>query len=143
MSPDHISSIHQFIGNKAKGWISKWVFQENKAHQISWKKKKHFWPPDMHTYIGGRIKIGNLFFFSENLVCFVFLKHSFWDSPFCCITDKLTLLMLLVSKLVIILKFPKCFILTYGKVNDSQQKIFYEKVFKLYNRCFHNSFPIF
>ena len=27
--------------------------------------------------------------FSENLVCFVFLKHLFWDSPFCLITDEL------------------------------------------------------
>ena len=25
--------------------------------------------------------------FSENLACFVFLKHLFWDSPFCLITD--------------------------------------------------------
>ena len=28
------------------------------------------------------------FFFSENLACFVFLKHAFWDSPFGFITDK-------------------------------------------------------
>ena len=27
--------------------------------------------------------------FSENLVCFVFLRHPFWDSPFCLITDEL------------------------------------------------------
>ena len=26
--------------------------------------------------------------FSENLTRFVFLKHPFWDSPFCLITDK-------------------------------------------------------
>ena len=26
--------VCKFIGNKAKGWISKWVFQENKACQI-------------------------------------------------------------------------------------------------------------
>ena len=25
--------------------------------------------------------------FSENLACIVFLKHPFWDSPFCLITD--------------------------------------------------------
>ena len=24
---------------------------------------------------------------SENLTCFVFLSHAFWDSPFCLITD--------------------------------------------------------
>ena len=27
--------------------------------------------------------------FSENLACFVFLKHQFWDSPFCLITDEI------------------------------------------------------
>ena len=26
--------------------------------------------------------------FSENLACYVFLKHPFWDSPFCLITDE-------------------------------------------------------
>ena len=26
--------------------------------------------------------------FSENLACFVFLKHPFWDLPFCLITDE-------------------------------------------------------
>ena len=34
--------------------------------------------------------------FSENLVCFVFLKHLFWDSPFCLITDVLCYHMLCV-----------------------------------------------
>ena len=28
-----------------------------------------------------------MFIFSENLACFVFLKHPFWDSLFCFITD--------------------------------------------------------
>ena len=27
--------------------------------------------------------------FSENVACFVFLKHPFWDSPFCLVTDEL------------------------------------------------------
>ena len=45
-------SLVQFVVNKAKGRISKRVFQENKARQI-------------------------------------FLKHPFWDSPFCLITDEL------------------------------------------------------
>ena len=26
--------LYYFVGNKAKGWISKWVFQENKTRQI-------------------------------------------------------------------------------------------------------------
>ena len=29
--------------------------------------------------------------FSENLACSVFLNHPFWDSPFCLITDALSL----------------------------------------------------
>ena len=45
------------VGNIAKWWISKRVFQVNVC-------------------------------FSENLTCFVFLKHPFWDSPFCLITDQ-------------------------------------------------------
>ena len=28
--------------------------------------------------------------FSENLTCFVFLKYPFWDSPFCLITDEIS-----------------------------------------------------
>ena len=27
-------------------------------------------------------------YFSEILACFAFLKHPFWDSPFCLITDE-------------------------------------------------------
>ena len=39
-----------FVGNKAKGRISKRVFQENKARQI-FRKNEHFLPPDTHTYV--------------------------------------------------------------------------------------------
>ena len=39
------------------------VFQENKARQI-FRKTNIFLPPDTHTYV-----------FSENLACFIFLKH--------------------------------------------------------------------
>ena len=35
-------SNHYFDGNKAKEWISKRVFQENKMRQIFWKKNEHF-----------------------------------------------------------------------------------------------------
>ena len=49
----------EFIGNKAKGRISKRVFQE--------KARQHFVSPDTHTYV----------------------KHPFWHSPFCLITDEL------------------------------------------------------
>ena len=65
-----------FVGNKAKGGISKRVFQENKARQI-FQKANISYPPDAHVR------------FSENLACFVFSKHPFWDSPFCLISDDL------------------------------------------------------
>ena len=74
-----------FIGNKAKGRISKGVFQENKACQI-FRKKKRFLPPDTHTFVcvSGCKKCsyvcvsgGKKCYFSENLACFVFLKHPF------------------------------------------------------------------
>ena len=55
----------KFVDNKAKGRITKRVFQENK-------------------------KCSRNVRFLENLTCFVFLlKHPFWDSPFCLITDEL------------------------------------------------------
>ena len=57
--------VGYIVGNKAKGRISKRVFQENKARQI-FRKNEHFLPPDTHTYV-----------FSENLTCFVVLKHPF------------------------------------------------------------------
>ena len=79
----------KFTGNKAKGLSSKRVFQKNKARQIFWKTNIFYPRLDTCTYQGVR----NVRF-SENLTCFVFLKHSFWDSPFSLITDELIELML-------------------------------------------------
>ena len=56
-----------FVGSKAKGWISKRVFQEIKAHQM-----ENTCATDVF-----------------HLACFVFLKYPFSDSPFCLITDHL------------------------------------------------------
>ena len=39
----------------------------------------------MYVWVSG---VRNLRF-SENLACFVFLKHPFWDSPFCLFTDEI------------------------------------------------------
>ena len=58
------------VGNKAKGQISKWIFQENKACQIL-QKTSISYPPDTHIYLcrsGGKNysffgKLGVLFFF--------------------------------------------------------------------------------
>ena len=49
-SNHHRPWLSSFVGNKAKGRISKRVFQENKARQI-FRKNEHFLPPDMHRYV--------------------------------------------------------------------------------------------
>ena len=76
------------VGNKAKGQISKRVFQENKASQIFQKTNISYFLIRTRTcaYQGVR----NICF-SENLVCFVFLKHPLLESPFCVITDDINL----------------------------------------------------
>ena len=72
----------QNVCNKAKGWISKWVFQE-KAPQIFRKTNISYPLTRTCAYQGVRNVC-----FSENLACFVFLKHPFWNLPFCLITDE-------------------------------------------------------
>ena len=52
-------------------WISKRVFQKNKA---KFSEKRTF--------------LRNVRF-SGNWACFFYLKHPFWDSPLCLITDEL------------------------------------------------------
>ena len=56
-----VNILKQCVGNKAKGQISKWVFQENKARQIF----------PLHTYVcesGGK---KCLFFGKFGLLCFL------------------------------------------------------------------------
>ena len=69
---------------KTKGFLvfSECVKWEERA-QIIGKKAKEC------AYQGVR-NVG----FSGNFACFIFLKHPFWDSPFCLITDKMWLKML-------------------------------------------------
>ena len=76
----------EFVGNKPKGRISKRVFQENKAAQIF--RKTNISYPLIRTCSGAYQGVRNVRFL-ENLTCFVFLKHPFWDWPFCLITDEL------------------------------------------------------
>ena len=76
----------KIVGNKAKGRISKRVFQENKACQIF--RKTNISYPLIRTRTCGYQGVRNVCF-SENLACFVFLKHPFWDSPFCLMTDEI------------------------------------------------------
>ena len=59
----------ELVGNKAKGRMSKRVFQENKEHQIFRKAGISY--PVIH--IRGLRNVR----FSENLACFVFLKQLF------------------------------------------------------------------
>ena len=44
------TAILYIVGNKAKGRISKRVFQESKARQNFRKKKNISYPPDTHTF---------------------------------------------------------------------------------------------
>ena len=79
-----VSYKSYIVGNKAKGRISKRVFQEKKTRQI-FRKTNFSYPlicTRTYAYQGAR----NVRFW-VNLACFVFLKHPFRDSPFCLITD--------------------------------------------------------
>ena len=84
-----------FAGNKAKGRISKRVFQENQARQIF--RKTNISYPLIRTRTCAYQGVRNVCF-SKNLACLVFLKHPFWDLPFYVITDGL--LPLRIAKIV-------------------------------------------
>ena len=77
MSCSH--DLHLFVGNKTKGRISNRVFQEHKASQIF--RKTNILNPVIRTRTCAYQGFRNVRF-SENLACFMFLKHPFWDSPF-------------------------------------------------------------
>ena len=81
------NSDSEFVGNKVKGRISKRVFQGNKARQI-FRKLNVSLPAETQTYVAYQRVI--IVRFSENLTGFVFLKHPFWDSTFCLITEELS-----------------------------------------------------
>ena len=81
------NSNSEFVGNKVKGRISKRVFQGNKARQI-FRNLNISLPAETQTYVAYQRVINVRF--SENLTGFVFLKHPFWDSTFCLITEELS-----------------------------------------------------
>ena len=83
----HLKNV-QIVGNKAEGQISKWLFQEHKARQIFWKTNISYPLTRTRTCVYQGVR--NVYF-SENLACFVFLKHPFWDSLFCLTTDEICL----------------------------------------------------
>ena len=77
----------KFVGNEAKGQISKRVLQENKPRQIFRKTNISYLLIRTRTYlcVSGR-REGS---FYGNLASFFFLKHSFWDFPFCLFNNEL------------------------------------------------------
>ena len=75
---------HNFVGNKVKERISKRMFQESKARQNFWKTNISYLL--IRTRLCAYQEVKNVCF-SEILVCFAFLKHPFWDSPFCLIPN--------------------------------------------------------
>ena len=79
-------SIEVNFSFKAVGMrISKRAFQENKGRQIFQKENISY--PLIRTRTWAYQGVSNVRFL-ENLACFVFLKHPFWDSPFCLITNE-------------------------------------------------------
>ena len=75
------------------GLITSVIRQKDESQNGCFKKTKHVkfsekrtfltpWYTLVRAYLGVRNTR-----FSENLTCFIFLKHPFWDSPFCFITD--------------------------------------------------------
>ena len=78
------------------------MLQENKARQIFWKTNILTpWCAHVYTCTCAHEGVRNVLF-SENLTCFVFLKHPFWDSPFCLITNES------YATIVIYKKFSYC-----------------------------------
>ena len=65
LRPDH----YQHVGDKAKEWISKRMFQESTPNFL--KKRTLFTP---WVCVSG---VKRCLFFSENLACFVFLKQPY------------------------------------------------------------------
>ena len=80
--------------------------------------------------------------FSENLACFVFLKHPFWDSPYCLITDVLAAFYSqLKGCFVSFMYFANCGLdlnfgfSIYSKIgsNNSQREMSFKKDWKIYH----------
>ena len=70
----NMKKLIEFVGNKLKGQISKWMLQENKVSQIFRKVSISY--RLIHTRTCAYQGKGNVCFL-EDLTCFVFLKHPF------------------------------------------------------------------
>ena len=111
----HEAVIPSIVGNKAKWQISKRMFQENNARQI-------FWKTNISCVSGGKKCL-----FFGNLACFVFLKHPFWDLPFCLITDS-----------ILIEIYYKCPNLSYYTIKSLVSPIWYTNFQKCRPASFGN-----
>ena len=65
--PQKIEALYESLGNKAKEWISKQVFQENKARQ-SFRKMNISYPLIVHVCVSGGKKFS--FFGKFGVLCF-------------------------------------------------------------------------
>ena len=59
-----------------------------KTKHVKFSEKRTFFYPMIRTCTCAYQGVKNVRF-SENLTCFAFLKHPFWDSPFCLIIDEM------------------------------------------------------
>ena len=78
--------------------VSSVIRQKGKSQSECFKKTKHVTFFQKRTFSNPLICTRSCVYqgvrnvrFSENLTCFVFLKHPLWDSPLCLITDALSL----------------------------------------------------
>ena len=63
------------------------IRRKGESQNECFKKTKHAKFYEKQTFYQGVRNVSS----SENFACFVFLKHSFWDSPFYLITDAFSL----------------------------------------------------
>ena len=82
-----LSILHSYNSSviRQKGQSQNGCFKKTK--HVNSSEKRIFLTPLIRTYAYQGVRnVRSL----ENVMCFVFLKHPFWDSPFCLITDELS-----------------------------------------------------
>ena len=88
-----------------------------------------------HTLVRVRIRGSEMFVFSENLACFVFLERPFWDSLFCLITDDLLAVLLSLDAWHVIFSYSGKDL--WGKLKPSSDVNLSQKVWSsdVFIRC--------
>ena len=105
-SPRNVTNYYTEVKSsviRQKGESQNGCFKKTKHAKFS---KKRIFLTRTCAYQGAR----NIRF-SENLACFVFLKHSFWDSAFCLITDEIQLRKTTVSHKQSNIRTFECFLI--------------------------------